>query len=213
MDIELQTLTSRLLAHGYLTREDKLVRRALTDETFREELDLRLSQCGMQLLQNPYADTVAIGLKRECEEAVFGGQEVWLNNNMGLSRDAVALLIVLWSQLILPKREKQAMRHQQDQQAELFAETKPKHYKLEEPIGIAENTLYADFAEQLGGKARMGINLGSLSRLGFISRRNKVIYEGPLLDVLLDYSRLAPRIIGGALEDLLAKQHALIEED
>ena len=43
MDHELKTLTARLLAQRWLPRNDKLVRRALVDETFRLELDRRLA--------------------------------------------------------------------------------------------------------------------------------------------------------------------------
>jgi hypothetical protein len=53
------------------------------------------------------------------------------------------------------------------------------------------------------------MNLGVLSRLGFIERRNKIIYEGSMLDLAFDYEQLAPRIINGALGNLLAgKTHA-----
>jgi hypothetical protein len=47
-----------------------------------------------------------------------------------------------------------------------------------------------------------------LARLGFIQRRNKMIFEGPLLDLALDYGILAPRVLGGALEELLAQRTA-----
>ncbi len=219
MDKQLEQFSARLLAESYLPRTDKMVRRALTDELFRQDLDQRLAQCGLYLLENPYADYVALGLKRENEEAVFGGEENWLNNNMGLSRDAVALLVVLWSLLILPKRERQIIQREQASpplQTGLLDEDKKsassKIAKNEDAAqGVAESTLYADFAEQLGGKARVGINLGTLSRVGLIQRRNKIIYEGPLLDLLLDYSKLAPRIINGALADILAQQRQLIE--
>ena|GEM_PF-317486 len=93
-----------------LPREDPLARRALTDEAFRQELDLRLSNCGLELLDNPYASHVAAGIKRELEEAVFGAEEQWLNDNMGLQKDGVALLIILWALMILPKRERQIAR-------------------------------------------------------------------------------------------------------
>jgi hypothetical protein len=48
------------------------------------------------------------------------------------------------------------------------------------------------------------VNLGILSRLGFIQRRNKMIYEGPALDLLMEYRILESRIIDGALADVLS---------
>ena len=72
MDIELQTLSARLLAHRYISRDDKLARRALTDEAFRHALDERLTACGLVLLENPYSAYIAVGIKPDVEEQVFG---------------------------------------------------------------------------------------------------------------------------------------------
>jgi hypothetical protein len=46
--------------------------------------------------------------------------------------------------------------------------------------------------------------LSELKRRGFVQERRGKITEGPLLDVLIDYSTLAPRIIEGALSRVLA---------
>lgn len=208
MDREITTLIARLLTHRALPREDALARRALTDEAFRSELDSRLAACGLRLLENPYASHLALGLKREMEEPAFGGTEVWANNNMGLQRDAVALLIVLWALIILPKRSRQIARQEKEAagQQDMFQEAKPIPRGDGVSEGIAEATLLADFGNPLGGKNRVKINLGVLARLGFIQRRNKMIFEGPLLDLALDYGVLAPRIIEGALSELLARR-------
>ena len=42
MTEDAQILIARLLAHQTLRREDKLVKRALSDENFRTDLDTRL---------------------------------------------------------------------------------------------------------------------------------------------------------------------------
>ena len=73
-----------------------------------------MAACGLHLLENPYAAHIAVGLKREMEDAVFGQQDNWLSNNMGLQRDGVALLVVLWALIILPKRERQVARHEKE---------------------------------------------------------------------------------------------------
>ena len=69
--------------------------------------------------------------------------------------------------------------------------------------GVPENVLLEDYGKLLGGKARLQFLLPVLSRLGFIERRNKVLHEGPLLDLAFDYAELAPRILDGALADVL----------
>ena len=129
-----------------------------------------------------------------------------MNNNMGMQKDGVALLIVLWALMILPKRERQIARREREDagQGDLFGEAKPVPRGEEVSGGIPEATLLVDFGKKLGGKMRLNVNLGVLSRLGFIARRNKVVYEGPLLDLLLDYPVLERRIVDGALADLLA---------
>lgn len=212
---DLQNLIARLLAHRYLPRSDKQVRRALTDESFRLELDNRLAACGLCILENPFAEHVAVGLLRQVEEGVFGNGDAWLNNNLGLSRDAVATLVVLWSLIVLPKRERQIARRDKDSegQSDMFGDEKPMAFGDEVSHGVAEATLLADFGDQLGGKTRLHLNLGLLARLGFIERRNKMLLEGPLLDVLIDYGKLAPRIIEGALADVLAQRAGMESTD
>lgn len=205
MDQALNILLARLLAHRFIARRDPLARRALIDESFRESLEQRLAECGLQLLENPYAEYIAVALKPEMEDWVFGEGENWLSNNMGLPRDAIALLVVLWALIILPKRERQIARAERagDTQSDMFGEQKPITHGDEMAPGVPEDAVYADFGKKLGGKARFSMNLGQLAKLGFVVRRNKMIFEGPLLDLMIDYARLAPRIIDGALGEVL----------
>jgi len=209
METDVQTLIARLLALRHIPRNDKLARRALADEAFRLELDLRLAACGLRLLDNPFAGHIGVALAQEQIEPVFGRDKTWQNNNMGLTRDCLALLTVIWALIILPKRERQIARRtlEEQSQSDMFGAERPLPQGSEVSSGLSEAMLIADFGEQLGGKARMiSFNLPILSRLGFIERRNKMIYEGPLLDLALDYNVLAPRIMEGALAELLANR-------
>lgn len=206
-------LIARLLAERTLPRSDKDVLRLLTDEGFRLEVERRLADCGLRLLDNPFAEHIAIALSDTTETAVFAHGDQWLSNTMGLQRDGVALLVLLWALIILPKRERQ-LAHQADDadnQDDLFAADKPLPV-VDASRGIAESVLSEDYGKQLGGKMRLNVNLGILSRTGFIERRKNVIYEGALLDLAFDYSTLAPRIIEGALSDLLAQRRASATE-
>ncbi|WP_374352329.1 hypothetical protein [Chitinimonas sp.] len=208
MNDALSILCARLMAHRFIPRNDPLARRALVDEEFRHSLDQRLAEVGLVLLENPYAEFLAVGLSSELQPFVFGEGDAWLNNNMNLPRDAVALLVVLWALIILPKRERQIARAEKDQegQSDMFGAEKPLMQGEEVSVGVPEDALYADFRDKLGGKTRMNTNLGQLARLGFIERRNKIIVEGPLLDLMLDYATLAPRIIEGALGEVLKRR-------
>lgn len=201
-----QVLIARLIAERWVPRTDPLSRRVLVDEDFREEIERRLAACGLRLLDNPYATHIALGLATVAEEPVLARNGQWLSSNLALPRDCVALLVVLWALLILPKRERQISRRDnaETQQNDMFGLEKPIPTGTGVEGSLQESALLADFGKQLGGKTRVKFNLGMLSRHGFIERRNNVIYEGPLLDLALDHSVLAPRILDGALADLLA---------
>jgi hypothetical protein len=205
MERDLQILVARLAAQRVLPRRDPLVKKALTDELFFNALSERLSACGLELVEHPYADHVALRVRRELEQPVFGGEDAWLSNNLDLKRDQIALLVVLWALLILPKRQRQIERQTAAElrnQAEMFATEKPLPTAAQLGISVAEATLVADFGAQLGGKTRISIALGVLSRVGFIERRDTRIFEGPLLDLVLDYNRMAQRVLDGTLADL-----------
>jgi len=209
MERDIETLIARLAAWQFLPRDEPFVKRALTDEAFYQELSRRLADCGFEFIDHPFADHVALRLRRDLEQSVFGTEATWLSNNLGLARDHVALLVVLWSLLILPKRSRQLTRQNDEKtasQSEMFIAEKPLPSAAELNIGIAVATLLADFGDRLGGKTRVEFGLGALRRLKFIVRRGGQITEGPLLDLAFDYERMAPRILDGALRDLLAKQ-------
>lgn len=206
-------LIARLLALRYLPREDAEIRRLLIDSSFRDEVEQRLAASGLRLLAQPFAAYVGIALTRECESAVFEQNDTWQSNNIGLPKDAVALLVILWALIILPKRERQLTGEaaQQETQSELFGNVKLTPLAHEASRGIPQNVLLEDYGKLLGGKTRISFSLPQLTRLGFIELKNKVIHEGPLLDLAFDYAEMAPRILNGALSDLL-KQRGLLRD-
>ena len=203
MNDDSQILIARLLTHQTLRRDDKMVKRVLSDEQFRVEVDKRLLDAGLKLLDNVYADHVTLALHRAVEPKIFGAKDVWQNNNFGLTRDGVAVLVVLWAQIILPKRERQEThQNADDDQTDFFEKERPIARAEDTSIGISYTALLADFGEKLGKKTRMDMNLGTLSKLGFIERRGDLIVEGPLLDLMMDTDVLKERIINGALADV-----------
>jgi hypothetical protein len=150
-----------------------------------------------------------VAMLRPAEVAVFGETGLNANNNLDLPRDGVALLMVLWSLIILPKRQRQVARAeaQDEGQGEMFAGDKPVPAAASVAPTLSYQSLLADFGPQLGKKLRLDANLKLLERHGFITRRKEDIAEGPLLDLLLDYDTLAPRILEGALGDVLARSN------
>lgn len=207
-------LIARLLALRYMPREDKEVRRLLVDAGFRDEVEQRLATSGLRLLAHPFSAYVGVALTRECESAVFEQNDAWQSSNLGLPKDAVALLIILWALIILPKRERQlsGKSAQQEEQSEMFETVKLTPLAHEASRGVSQNVLLEDYGKLLGGKTRLqNFVLPQLSRLGFIDLKNKMINEGPLLDLSFDYAEMAPRILQGALSDLL-KQRGILRD-
>jgi hypothetical protein len=203
----------RLLTHQTLPRTDEMVRRLLVDAPYREAVEHALQQVGLELAENVYAPYISVRVARELETPVFeDGKGSYWSNNVGLSAGAMALLTVLWSLLILPKRQ-----HQQEQDAPEDGQAAT-HQPTEMDLAIERKTLEADFSHLFGSQIRFHGYLSELKRRGFIHERRGKITEGPLLDVLVDYSTLAPRIIEGALSRVLAARFdqgaaALPEDD
>ena len=201
------SLAAQLLARRWLPRTHPLVKRALIDADLWAAVTARLAGVGLKLVDNVYADHVSVALLRPAETAVFGESGLAANNNLELPRDGVSLLVVLWSLIVLPKRQRQVARSDAIHagQGEFFATDKPMPQAASVAPLISYRSLLADFGDQLGKKLRMDTNLKLLERHGFITRRGEDIAEGPLLDLLIDYDLLAPRILDGALGDVLAR--------
>jgi hypothetical protein len=200
-----RVLVCRLLAHQTLPRTDELVRRLFVDATYREGVEGALRQVGLELAENVYAPYIAVRVTRELETPVFeDGRGSYWSNNVGLSGGAMALLTILWSLLILPKRQRQ-----QEGQEDPGGDGHPPPGRAADPdIAVERKTLEADFGHLFGSQIRFHGYLSELKRRGFIHERRGKIAEGPLLDVLIDYSTLAPRILEGALSRLLAARFA-----
>lgn len=211
---EAALLVAELLARRWLPRQHPRVRRALIDADLWQSAQDRLAQVGLRLIDNIHADHVSVALLRGVETTVFGESGLNANNNVELPRDGVSLLVVLWSLIILPKRERQAARStsaEGDAQEEMFSVERPMPSAEAVSPVVSYRALLADFGTQLGRKTRLDGNLKRLETHGFIVRRGDDIAEGPLLDLLLDYDALAPRILDGALGEVLARRRTEVD--
>ena len=196
-----RVLVCRLLAHQTLPRSDELVRRLFVDAAYREGVESALRQVGLELAENVYASYIAVRVTRELETPVFeDGKGSYWSNNIGLSGGGMALLTILWSLLILPKRQRQ--QQHESEAGDIGPRTRV--HAADPEVMVERKTLEADFGHLFGSQIRFHGHLSELKRRGFIQERRGKITEGPLLDVLIDYSTLAPRIIEGALSRVLA---------
>ncbi len=203
-------LIAELLTRRWLPRNHRLVKRALVDAELFAQVEQRLAQCGLRWMDSIYADHVSVALLPAAQNAALGEAGINANNNLELPRDGQALLIVLWALIVLPKRERQTSRQSIDgeQQSDFFPGAKPLPGAASASPVLSYKALLEDYGPQLGKKLRLDANLKLLERHGFILRRQDEIAEGPLLDVLLDYDVLAPRILDGALADVLLRERA-----
>ncbi len=208
---EAALLTAELITRRWLPRQHPRVRKALIDTDLWQTAQERLARNGFRLVDNIHADHVTVALLKGAETAVFGEASINANNNVDLPRDAISLLVVLWALIVLPKRERQAARSSSkegDSQDEMFGAHKPLPTAAAVSPLVSYKSLLADFGVQLGKKTRMDGNLRRLENHGFILRKGDDIAEGPLMDLLLDYDVMAPRILDGALGDVLARARA-----
>ena len=86
MNDDSQILIARLLTHQHLRRDDKLVKRVLSDELFRAEVDARLLATASTARQRLIPTTCA-GAARAIRTEIFA-RATSANNNFGLARDA-----------------------------------------------------------------------------------------------------------------------------
>jgi hypothetical protein len=208
-------LAAELLARRWLPRQHPKVRRALIDADLWQAVQDRLAQVGLRLVDNLHADHVTVALLRDAEGSIFGEASLNSHNNVDLPRDAVSLLVVLWSLIVLPKRERQAARAasaESDGQNEMFHTDRPLPSASSVSPIVSYRSLLADFGPQLGKKTRLDGNLKRLANHGFIVQRGDDITEGPLLDLLLDYDKLAPRILDGTLNEVLAQARGQVSD-
>lgn len=196
-------ISTVLIAKRFIQR--KHLREMFLDEEIRTEVENNLKAVGLELATHIYTDQVSVKVLREMEEAVFSDDKSgYAVSNNGLSNGAIALLTIIWAKIILPKRQMQIERKTSDNNGQdslwFQREAMPTGTNI---VSLDEKALLADYGEKLGGKSAFGRYLSELVRTDFIAKRDGKIYEGPLLDTIIDYSILAPRIINGALGEML----------
>ena len=195
-------ICAKLISKKVLPKTD--LKDLFRDENLRAQVEELLKSVGLELATHIYTDQVAVKVCNGMESAVFeDGNGGYLTTNIHLSRGAVALLVILWAKLILPKRQMQIERKSPDPTDQISLLKERKSIPQRELIKLKEETLLADFGEKLGGKTKFATYLGELSRNSFIQRREGIITEGALLDTLIDYGLLASRIIDGCLAEVI----------
>lgn len=89
-------ICAALLREGYLPKHRAPYLEV--DEHLQKDVQQRLSQTGLELVWNTYSPYYAVRFTRDVQDTI---QQ---SNNIGLRNNEVAMLVILWSKLILPKR-------------------------------------------------------------------------------------------------------------
>jgi hypothetical protein len=209
IDAELQTgewaraqeICGILIANGHVKKSD--FRDLLYDEGLREEVDKRLNAVGLRLVLNVYSESWGVGLN---DRTASDDRLEW-SNNFGLARGAMALLLIIWCKLILPKRMAQEERQPEDGTvASLFPEIE----EMPQPrTSISRDQLVAEFSGLLGGSTNMSKYLAQLSRANLIRAYGGVIEEGPLLSLVVDEANLSDELRREVLISVLRREQKL----
>ncbi len=89
-------ICAALLREGYLPKHR--VPYLELDERLLKDVQERLTHTGLELIWNTYSPYYAVRFTRDVQDTI---QQ---SNNIGLRNNEVAMLVILWSKLILPKR-------------------------------------------------------------------------------------------------------------
>jgi hypothetical protein len=157
----------------------------------RAEVERRLRSVGLVLATSPASEHVAVRLAPE----VTGDAAFDAASNLGLRSDACALLVVLWTRLVLPRRNGEPA---------MPSATAMTTESIRVPR-VRLESLIDELRPVLGGRSRIQSLVTQLRRLGFLAGQGEIIEAGPLLELGID----GDRMLGFVRREVLAK---LIEE-
>ncbi len=173
-------ICSLLIANGYIARDE--FKDLQYDESLRERVAENLDAVGLRLLQNTGSNFWGVGLSA----ATAGDDRLEWSNNAGLDRGAVALLLILWCKLILPKRLS-ADGNPTDLADTLFPDLE---FKAEPLSSITRDQIVAEYGAVLGGVTLTAKYLAQLARAKLIRTHCGIIEEGPLMALAIDEHQL-----------------------
>lgn len=198
LDERAEQVAAHLLIFTYI-RKSAYKDLVLNDE-LRDRVRQRLDKVGLDFVDHFYSEYFSVRLKSHIESDVTFD---W-STNMRLHKGAVALVVILWAKLVLPKRVAEESRQDiADNNLEMFPEHKPRKAVI---LSVHRDALYAEFGQKFG-KVNFQRYLGQLRNLGYIAEdRNGTISEGPLLDLMIDGNELAMKLKDSVLWDILGAE-------
>ncbi len=211
-----QELCAHLLIHRWLPKRS--TRDLMIDDGLRRSVERRLAGVGLQLIDSYTSNYFAVRLL----PAIEGDVRFDWSTNARLPRGAVALLVILWTRLVLPRRvaSDEARRAREDAQQRaiqrgedpaLAEAAQAQSERLPAPT-VARSALYAEFGHRFG-KIAFARYLSQLKSAGLVlENRAGLLREGPLLDVLVDGVTMARKLRDSVLWDLLERDGGTAKE-
>lgn len=188
-------LCGQLLIERWLAK--RACRDLLIDDALRASVQARLDGVGLELVESFTSDYFAVRLRRDVEADI---RLDWATNGR-LPRGAVALLVILWAKLVLPKRI--AATDAVPPRSPVADEAAPAG--ATQPGPLPREALYAEFGRKFG-KTAFARYLGQLKTAGFVREdRRGNLREGPLLDLLVDGVQMAQKLRDSVLWDVLER--------
>ncbi len=182
-----QEVCSILLSNGYAPVAE--FRDLLYDEELRQRVERRLNSVGMRLIYNVYSEHWGVGLN---DNTAADDRLEW-SNNFGLDRGAMALLLILWCKLLLPKRlEQESEREEPGLLGDVFADILD--HQPGPVASISREQIVSEFGELLGGVTNTSKYLAQLARAKLIRSHGGIIEEGPLLSLVIDENSLGDEL-------------------
>ena len=181
---------SLLISNGYVPVAE--FRDLLYNEDLRELVERRLNGVGMRLIYNVHSEHWGVGLNKN----TASDDRLEWSNNFGLGRGAMALLMILWCKLILPKRlEQEAQQEDELQQSllqETFAELAPNAPTPR--ASVSRDQIISEFSQVLGGVTNTSKYISQLARAKLIKTHSGVIEEGPLMSLVITENELTDEL-------------------
>jgi hypothetical protein len=193
-----QEICSMLIANGCMPKES--CRDLFYDEDLRANVEQRLDVVGMCLVIYVYSESVGVGLN----SYTAADDRLEWSNNFGLERGAMALLLILWAKLILPKRLAQEERQPEDGAvSSLFPELE----EIPAPkVSVSREQIVAEFGDVLGGVIMTNKYVAQLSRARLVRAHSGIIEEGPKLALVVDEAGLTDELRREVLISVLRRE-------
>lgn len=170
-------ITATLLRDGFIRRSDA---EELLDEDVQAQVRERLGQVGLELILSVHSDAWGVIIRDDLTRQT-GGE--WITNEKNLRRNTIALIVILWKELILPSRLSASTDAVIQGQRTLSGERAQEDQKR---ATTSLDKLFNDYGKRFGPKQTLRSLLTYLKGHNIIEYENQNdIRAGPMLDILL----------------------------